>query len=192
MPLLGLRVVFFLRHGLSRVCQMLRVSSELSLLWQIETWTFPDLVWTVVVVQPVGPYSCSFPGFVESCSVHLLPSIQPKTQEGPCAGFWNSFYFFIALFSGWNCVFVHTNYPALFCLVPCPMNSSCLSGLEFWSVSSHSTLRSAKYFQAHLVHFPSFRDHILPVVQHLKTVISYVLSGLIILRGKFLCGDQKH
>lgn len=169
---------------------MLRMSSEVSLLWQIETWTFPDLVETVVVVQSIGLYSCSFSGFVETCSVHLLPSIQRKTQEGPCAGFWSSFYFFIALFSSWNCVFVHTNYPAPSCLVPCPVNSSRLSGLEFWSISSHSTLRSAKYFQARLVHFPSFRDHILSVVQHLKTVISYVLSSLIILRGKVSLCDQ--
>lgn len=117
---------------------MLRVSSEVSLLWQIETWAFPNLVGTVVVVQPIGPYSCSFPGFVEFCSVHLLPSIQPKIQEGPCADFWNSFYFFIARFSSWNCVFVQTNYRAPFCLVPCHVNSSCLSGHELWSVSSHS------------------------------------------------------
>lgn len=176
--------MFLLRHGVSRFCQMLRVFSEVSLLWQIETWTFPNLGETVVVVWPIAPYSCSFPGFAESCSVHLLPSIQPKSQGGPCAEFWNSYYPFIALFSTWNCVFVQTNYTAPSSLVPCPMNSSCLSGPEFWSVSSHPTLRSVKYFQAHLVHFPSFRDQILLVVQHLKTIISYVLSSLIILRGK--------
>lgn len=100
---------------------MRRVFSEVSPTWQGETW---DPLGTLVVVQPIAPCSCSFPGFAESCSMHLLPSIQPLCR------FLELLLFLYSTFLNLE-LRICTNYTAPLPLVPCSMNSSCLSGPEF-------------------------------------------------------------
>lgn len=65
-------------------------------------WLKPEqfqILWRLwQLLSPKLPCSCSLSGFEEYCSVDLLPSIQPKTQGGPCADFWNSYLFLYSTF----------------------------------------------------------------------------------------------
>lgn len=151
---------------------MFRVFGEVSLFWQIETWTFPNPVGTLV--SPELLCSCSFPGFVESCLCiyYLVSSQRLKQASVQISG--ASVYSSLVLFLTWNYVFVQIKHIASFSPVLFSMNSSWLYGPEFWPVSSAPSLWCVKHFQVHLVCFPSLTDQILLIVQHLKTVISHV------------------
>lgn len=117
-----------------------RLKLHFQILWEL---------WYLFSLQV--PCSCSFLGFTESCSDHLLPSIQPKTQGAPGQISGTPIYSFIALFSTWNYVFVWTNYMASFSLYHAPWILAASVALNSDLFSQHPTWRCLKYCQAHLI-----------------------------------------